>query len=64
MIVNTSKILLTQVKMMLDRSLIENGKFTTQLESGHLLQTVGEITEILQGQASIRNIEIKFEPRC
>ena len=46
--------------MLLDKSLLENGKFSPQLEKGHLLKTISGITKIFQGQASVRNINIEF----
>lgn len=50
--------------MLLDKNLLENGKFTPQLEKGYLLKTISSITEILQGQASLRGIKLDFDTKC
>jgi hypothetical protein len=47
LIVNTGQLLLTQVKMLLDKSLIEIDQISPHLEKGYLLQIIGGITEIL-----------------
>lgn len=49
MIKCTGKLLLAQIKMLLDKSLMENGHFQPQLAKGQLLKIVGETTSILQG---------------
>ncbi len=64
MIICTSKLLLTQVKGLLDKSLMENGHFTLQLEKTKILEIVKETVDILQGQASLRQIKINFKPSC
>lgn len=47
-IVSTGKLLLTQVKMLLDRGLLENGQFVPQIARGHLLKLLKETTQILE----------------
>ena len=47
MIISTSKLLLTQVKGLLDKSLMENGHFILQLEKTKLLEIVKETVNIL-----------------
>jgi len=44
--------------MLLDKSMMENGQFAPQLAPAGILKDVRDITEILQGQASLKNIEI------
>jgi len=43
---------------------MENGQFEAQLAAGEILSVVKGITEILQGQASLKNVEILFMPQC
>ena len=47
MIRNTGKLLLTQIKMLLDRGLMESGQFVPQIENGMLLDVLKETIEIL-----------------
>ena len=47
MIISTSKLLLTQVKGLLDKILMENGHFILQLEKTKLLEIVKETVNIL-----------------
>lgn len=63
-IINTGKLLQSQIKMLLDRSLLENGQFRPQLQNCYILKTIKEMTEILQSQATLRKIKIVFEPKC
>jgi hypothetical protein len=44
----TGKLLLAQIKMLLDRSLMDNGNFHPQLEKGSILSIISEATEILE----------------
>jgi len=44
--------------MFLDKSIMENGHFEAQLAEGEILEVVRNITEILQGQANLKKIEI------
>ena len=64
MIICSSKLLLSQLKAFLDKSMMENGQFSLQLEKTKLLQIVKETVDILQGQASLRQISIVFKPNC
>ena len=64
LIKNTGKILLSQVKMQLDNGLVQNNLFEPNLSKGKLLDVLKQTSEILEGQASIRQITIKFEPKC
>ena len=64
MIASTGKLLETQIKMFLDKSIMENGHFEAQLAEGEILEVVRNITEILQGQANLKKIEIQFMPQC
>lgn len=61
---STSKLVLSQVKLLLDKSLIENGVLSPQLQEEKLLKVVSETAEILQGQASLRDIKIMFRSNC
>jgi two-component system sensor histidine kinase EvgS len=45
--------------MLLDKNLLEKGQFSPQLEHINLSKLVSETVAILQGQASLKNIEIK-----
>jgi hypothetical protein len=47
MIKGTGKLLLAQIKMLLDKSLMDNGHFHPQLGKGKLLSVINETTEIL-----------------
>jgi hypothetical protein len=49
MIKCTGKLLLAQIKMLLDKSLMEIGHFEPQIAKGPLLKIIGETTNILQG---------------
>jgi len=50
--------------MLLDKSMMENGQFAPQLAPAGILKDVRDITEILQGQASMKHVEILFMPQC
>lgn len=43
----TTKMLLSQVKLLLDKSLIENGQFFPQNQEEQLLKVVSETAEVL-----------------
>jgi hypothetical protein len=47
LIVNTGKLVLAEIKMLLDRNLLENGQFVPQLDKAELLKVIGETVEIL-----------------
>ena len=53
MIVTTSKLLLAQVQMLLDKSLMENDHFSPHLDKINLNELVKETVNVLQGQASM-----------
>jgi hypothetical protein len=47
LIVNTGKLVLAEIKMLLDRNLFENGQFVPQLDKAELLKVIEETVEIL-----------------
>ena len=62
LIIDTSQLLHSQVQMLLDRSLMENNRFAPQLTQERLLLVIREAVEILRGQASLKKLELQFEP--
>lgn len=60
LILNSSKLLLSQVNMLLDKSLMENNCLTPHLEQNRIFEIVRDIVEILKGQAQLRDIELEF----
>ena len=59
---SAGRMLLAQIKMLLDRSLMEKGEFHPQLALGYVGKIVEETSQILQGQASLKNVKIETTP--
>lgn len=64
LIMNTSSLLLSQVQILLDKSLVDSKHFKPQLHGERLLETIGDTIDILKGQASLKNLELQFQPMC
>jgi hypothetical protein len=49
LIVSTTKMLLSQVKQILDKNLLDNNSFTPNFQFFPLNQTIKDVTKILKG---------------
>lgn len=58
----TGKLLLSQIKLLLDRSLIENGAFTPSFEFTPVNRIINDCTRILKQQAQVKEITIVMKP--
>ena len=58
LIVSTSKILLSQIKFLLDKSMIDQKVFAPQLQKLSLKKLLRDTTAIMDGQAKIRCIKL------
>jgi signal transduction histidine kinase len=56
LIVSTAKLLLSEVKQILDRNMLENNAFTPDYSYQPLNKTIIDVTRILQGQATLQKI--------
>ena len=53
LIVSTAKLLLSQVKLTLDKNMIDNNSFTPNYEYYPLNKTIIDVARILNGQAEL-----------
>jgi CO dehydrogenase/acetyl-CoA synthase delta subunit len=53
LIVSTAKLLLSQVKLTLDKNMLDNNAFVPNFEYYPLNKTIIDVTRILDGQASL-----------
>ena len=53
LIVSTAKLLLSQVKLTLDKNMIDNNAFTANYEYYPLNKTIIDVARILNGQAEL-----------
>ena len=53
LIVSTAKLLLSQVKLTLDKNMLDNNAFTPNFEYYPLNKTIIDVTRILNGQAAL-----------
>ena len=49
------------LKDLLDRSLIENGKLVPNFEKHNLHQLISQVVEMMQSQADMKNVRINFD---
>lgn len=58
LIISTTKLILSQVKLLLDKNMIEHDLFEPELTLSPLNKTVSSVIEILEKQADLQQIEI------
>ena len=58
----TAQLLLSQVKLLLDRNMLEKGIFAPTLEMHPFNQTIKNVVSLLQRQAELQKIVISFIP--
>jgi hypothetical protein len=58
----TAQLLLSQVKLLLDRNMLEKGIFAPNLEMHPFNQTIKNVVSLLQRQAELQKIVISFIP--
>lgn len=58
----TSKLLKSYILDLLDRNLIEKGKLVPSFSVANLTRVVDEVVEMMQYQASLRDIKIDWNP--
>lgn len=59
LIFQTSQMLHSQVKVMLDKSMIDQSAFSPQLEHYSLKRVLEDATNIMKGQASVKKIKLQ-----
>lgn len=57
---STSKILLSQVKLTLDKNMLDNGFFAPNFEVHPLKKTLVDVVDILRSQARMLGIEFEL----
>jgi signal transduction histidine kinase len=57
---NTSQILLSEAKLMLDKSMLDKNSFQPNFQSHPVNQTIQNIVELLKLQAQLKNVFIHF----
>jgi signal transduction histidine kinase len=60
LIVSTSKLLLSQVKLSLDKNMLDNGLFAPNFEIHPLNKTITEVVDILRNQALLQGISFEL----
>ena len=58
----TAKLLQSQVKMNLDKSLLENGKFEPNLNDSPINRVIEDVILIMKDQAKLKTVKLKFYP--
>jgi hypothetical protein len=58
----TAKLLLAEVKMLLDKNLMENNRFEPEYADHPLNRVVADIIELLKFQASLKQVKLKMIP--
>lgn len=58
----TAKLLLAEVKMLLDKNLMENNRFEPDYADHPLNRVVADIIELLKFQASLKQVRLKMVP--
>ena len=58
----TAKLLLAEVKMLLDRNLMENNRFEPDYAEHPLNRVVADIIELLRFQAELKQVALKLVP--
>lgn len=58
----TAKLLLAEVKMLLDKNLMENNRFEADYAHHPLNRVVADIIELLRFQASLKQVRLKLIP--
>ena len=62
LILLSSKLLLSQVKMNLDRSLLQKGRFEPNYSTCPLNRVVTDVVEIMRDQAAVKKIKLNLLP--
>ena len=60
-IVNVAQLIKMNLKDLLDRSLIENGKLVPNFEKHNLHKLISQVVEIMQSQADMKEVRINFD---
>ena len=60
LILSTTKLLLSQVKLSLDKNMLDNGLFAPNFEIYPLKKTIREVTDILRSQAKLQGISFEL----
>jgi signal transduction histidine kinase len=60
-IVNVAQLIKMNLKDLLDRSLIENGKLVPNFEKHNLHQLISQVVEMMQSQADMKEVRINFD---
>ncbi len=60
LILSTSKLLLSQVKLSLDKNMLDNGLFAPNFENHPLNKTITEVVDILRSQALLQGISFEL----
>lgn len=59
-IVNVSQLIKMNLKDLLDKSLLENGKLKPIFEEHNLFQLLQSVVDMMKGQAEMKNVQINF----
>ena len=62
LILSTAQLLLSQVKLLLDRNMLEKNIFTPNFEMHPFNATINNVVQMLQRQAELQRIRILFKP--
>lgn len=62
MIQLTANLLLSEVKMSLDRSLLENNRFVPDYTNCPINRVVADVIDIMRAQADLKQIQLVFQP--
>jgi signal transduction histidine kinase len=60
LIVSTSKLLLSQIKLLLDKNMLDNDLFVPNYEFHSINISIAEVVDILQSQAKLQKIQIEI----
>ncbi len=60
LIYNTSQVLLSEAKLMLDKSMLDKNSFQPNFQKHPVNQTIQNIVELLKLQAQLKNVFIHF----
>ena len=58
----TAQLLQSQVKMNLDKSLIENGRFEPDINDSPVNRVIEDVILIMKDQAEVKKVELNFYP--